>query len=417
MSTVLKGIIKKAIVSILIALSAVSFFVPQKMDAANNTVFKDSVGLNVHWALGGFLYNGRYEYNLNVSKTKWVREHFYTEVIMSGNQEAWLRRYDYVVDKYDKMGIKVVGMLAYGQSHGDFSQPDKKLWQDFVRLVVHRYRDKIKYWEIWNEPDSESYLTPNNYETYRSILHWGHDAVKQMDPNAKVIVGGISWPNAEFIDKLYKGSRKYFDNLAIHLYYCNPSLDTADMNGALDHLKGTLDKYGETRKVWVTEMGCSTDVPGVDEIKQKQWLAKAIPEVLNKGWIERVFIYNIRNRDTGNAYEDQFGLLDLDMKPRPAFWWYYSLPRGPYDRNRVYPLIEQAKALELKNALEKYFGKGQIPITRQNWPTVANSYIYGGYPVLAIRQAIRFGGKTVHPTIPWNLWKNTLIYKEYINKH
>jgi hypothetical protein len=36
--------------------------------------------------------------------------------------------------------------------------------------------------------------------------------------------------------------------------------------------------------------------------------------------------------------------------------------------------------------------------------------------VKALAQGIRFGGKTVHSTIPWKLWRKQEVYQEYINK-
>ena len=47
-------------------------------------------------------------------------------------------------------------------------------------------------------------------------------------------------------------------------------------------------------------------------------------------------------------------------------------------------------------------------------PEDKQDYAYGDYPIPAIARAIRFGGKTVHPTIPWGKWKETDTYKEWI---
>lgn len=59
---------------------------------------------------------------------------------------------------------------------------------------------------------------------------------------------------------------------------------------------------------------------------------------------------------------------------------------------------------------------GTVKVSEKNWKTLTNAYVYGGYPVAAIAKAIKFGGRTVHPTIPFGSWKNTAQYKDYINK-
>lgn len=87
-----------------------------------------------------------------------------------------------------------------------------------------------------------------------------------------------------------------------------------------------------------------------------------------------------------------------------------------YGQERLKSLTtERNLALDLKQKLEQYF-KTAIPKSNQHWFTLVNAYIYGGYPIEAIAKAIEYGGKTVHPTIPWSSWKNSADYQNYINK-
>ncbi|MBU1130701.1 fibronectin type III domain-containing protein [Patescibacteria group bacterium] len=87
-----------------------------------------------------------------------------------------------------------------------------------------------------------------------------------------------------------------------------------------------------------------------------------------------------------------------------------------YGQSRLKSLAEEAsKANQLKTELEEMFG-GLIPVAENNWPTLVNAYIYGSYPALAIYKSIVWGGKTVHPSIPWGIWQNSSDYLEYINK-
>jgi len=59
---------------------------------------------------------------------------------------------------------------------------------------------------------------------------------------------------------------------------------------------------------------------------------------------------------------------------------------------------------------------GSKRVSASNWRILSDAYIYGGYPKEAIVQAIRFGGYTVHPTIPWESWKETEQYQKYMSK-
>ncbi|PIW95819.1 hypothetical protein COZ84_01420 [Candidatus Kuenenbacteria bacterium CG_4_8_14_3_um_filter_39_15] len=59
---------------------------------------------------------------------------------------------------------------------------------------------------------------------------------------------------------------------------------------------------------------------------------------------------------------------------------------------------------------------GSPYVASKNWRILSDAYIYGGYPAEAIVTAIKHGGKTVHPTIPWSVWKKTSVYQQYINR-
>lgn len=378
---------------------------------------KEHLGLNVHWTLGGFDLDSKYEKRLVESNTKWVREHFYTEVFY-GDNHGWVYRYEDILKKYKRNGIKVVGMLAYGPEHGNFSSPDPQKWEAFVDYMVRRYGKYVDVWEVWNEPDSPTYLKPNTVDNYIPILEIAYDRIKKINPKDKVLAAGLSTPNTYFADELYKRTKK-FDAISFHVYYCGYYRD----DGNLDRLKYDLTNFNNVitkhkgEKPWITEMGCSTGEHGINEKFQRDYLNKATRLIADLGYVDKIFLYNIRNYDFRGYYEDNFGLLYKDMKPRKSWDWYRKVPIGPYNQKRVDLSMEQQKAKELKNKLEYYFGKGLIPSSAEHWPKFVSAYVYGGYNVKAIVQAIRFGGKTVHTEIPNYLWKERSEYKEYINKN
>ncbi|MBU1178260.1 hypothetical protein KJ903_03485 [Patescibacteria group bacterium] len=391
-------------------------FLPVVNAFAATTPTKDQVGLNVHWTLGGFDKDELYGQRLTESRTRWVREHFYTQVFYGGN-DSWGDRYEDILKEYQARNIKVVGMLAYGPEAGNYTSPDLEAWEMFIDYMVRRYRNYVSVWEVWNEPDSPDYLQPNTADNYIPILERAYDKIKSIDPSATVLAAGLASPNASFAEGIYSRTNK-FDALSFHAYYCGWRMDdgnydrlTNDLNG----LKAVVNKY-QGNKAWVTEMGCSTGPANISEDFQRQYLSEAVPLVLDSGFVERVMVYNIRNYDYEDQYEANFGLVDTNLNPRAAWSWYNDMPIGPYNKWRQTVAAEQAAATELRTELERYFGTGLIPISAENWPTVVNAYLYGDYSVQAIVQAIRYGGKTTHPSIPYRLWSRTTDYQNYINK-
>jgi hypothetical protein len=308
-------------------------------------------------------------------------------------------------------------MLAYGPEHNNFTSPDPKKWEAFIDYMVRRYGKYVDVWEVWNEPDSPTYLQPNTVDNYIPILEIAYDRIKKINPGDKVLAAGLATPNVYFADEIYKRTNK-FDALSFHIYYCGYRRD----DGNLDKLKGDLNRFKEVidrhkgERAWVTEMGCSTGEAGINEEFQKKYLDEATRAVMDSGFVDKIFIYNIRNYDFRGVYEDNFGLVYKNMKPRKAWSWYKKVPIGPYNKERKSLEYEQSKAKELRNKLEYYFGKGLIPSSAEHWPKFVSAYAYGGYSVKAIVQAIRYGGHTVHTEIPSYLWKAKQEYKDYINK-
>jgi len=325
-------IISKFLIIILIITFTFNFIPVNLAHGFSFSPTKDQVGLNVLWTLGGGRLEAKYKQRLKESNTKWVREHFSTEVIMGENGWPWLTRYDSIMKEYRSMDIDVVGMLAYGPDNGVFSPPNPDLWEDFIRLVVTRYKNDVKVWEIWNEPDSPDFLTPNNPESYIPMLESAYNIIKSIDPKAKVVIGGLASPNTDFAEGIFKRTKK-FDAFNFHVYYCGWYRDQGNnqkLMEDLNNLKKVVNRYRPGQKSWITEMGCSTGDNGIDEQFQKRYLQETVPQILGTGWIERIFIYNIRNYDYNSHYENNFGLLNVNMDPRPSWWWYKDLPTKLY---------------------------------------------------------------------------------------
>ncbi len=76
--------------------------------------------------------------------------------------------------------------------------------------------------------------------------------------------------------------------------------------------------------------------------------------------------------------------------------------------------LESKQSAYLKNWLKNNLGS--YSISARDWAVLVNAYTYSGYSEQAIKQSIRFGGKTVHPTIPFAQWQNSQDYQNYINR-
>jgi len=62
---------------------------------------------------------------------------------------------------------------------------------DYVRFIVHHFKDRVEYFEIWNEPDIDFF--PISYielEDYINLVKRTVPVIRQEYPEAKIVVGG-----------------------------------------------------------------------------------------------------------------------------------------------------------------------------------------------------------------------------------
>ncbi len=76
--------------------------------------------------------------------------------------------------------------------------PDPAAWKQRVTDTVTRFKDKVKYWEIWNDEDRSddgSHHMPNGWvgstDEYLGLLRDASETIKKIDPSLAVLNGGF----------------------------------------------------------------------------------------------------------------------------------------------------------------------------------------------------------------------------------
>ena len=118
----------------------------------------------------------------------------------------------------------------------------------FAGAIASRYRGRVKYWEMWNEPDLAKYFngTPSQYAN--AILVPGYDAVKLADPSAGVVLGGPATANLGWLQQvLNAGGRGHFDVMAFHDY-------TTDVSSIQNNAQNVAS-LAAGKPVWLGEWG------------------------------------------------------------------------------------------------------------------------------------------------------------------
>lgn len=145
---------------------------------------------------------------------------------------AWL---DSIVDNLIKRGIEPWMCLCYGnpiytesakQVFGAvgcppiFTDEEKEAWVNYTKATVERYKGKVTYYEIWNEPDGDATWKhgPNGTELGEFTIATAK-AIKEVDPDAKTIGGAVCWRKLDFLNSAFKtGMGEYLDYISYHEY-------------------------------------------------------------------------------------------------------------------------------------------------------------------------------------------------------
>jgi hypothetical protein len=208
----------------------------------------------------------------------------------------------------------------------------------FMSLVASRYRGQVDAYEIWNEPDISRFWNGGpDAGRYTALLKTGYAAVKQQDPRALVVSGGLSWDYDKYLTAMYRaGAKGSFDVLAIHPYSTG-SLPKWLSSIRLAHR--TQVANGDTRPIWLTEFGFNTSGDpsawqrGVSEAQQAQLVGDSYRLLEGEPYVQVAFYYSLRNNwwshDDPRSMEACFGLLRTDFSAKPAFAAFRSYALSP----------------------------------------------------------------------------------------
>ncbi len=272
--------------------------------------------------------------------------------------QGWLADIDYAVTQARAAGIQVLMPIADGVPYWASADPAKytdstgnhwnKLWKptnpadyaDFVRGVVNRYKNLgVHTYEVWNEPNYARFWPSGpSPADYTQLLAAAAPAIRQADPSATVILGGLSKGDYVYLDGLYRaGAAPYFDAVAIHPYtgavdptWCWNQAGTTklawDAFCSIEEVRRTMVAYGDSAKsIWLTEFGWSTTTGtyGVSEATQADYFTKAMTKLQSYPYVKAALWYNFRNtywlRDDPAQWGANLGMIRTNFTTKPVY--------------------------------------------------------------------------------------------------
>ena len=306
---------------------------------------------------------------------KWLRQEFpWEDIEVHGKgdfedrrhepaRSAW-EKYDHIVDLADQYELQLIVRIsnppawsrAKGNEAGSYAPPDNyQDFADFAGAVAARYQGRVRYYQLWNEPNiyPEWGINTIDPEAYVDLLKAGATAIRAIDPEAVIIAGalaatvdldgtavpGHSFSDLLFLQRMYDaGAAPHFDVMATQGYglWSGPTdrrMHPRVMNfGRPQFIRDLMVVNGDGHKpIWISEMNWNaapTDVePRYGRVSLEEQAANlplAYERILNDWpWLGVANVWYLKRAtdlwEQNRQPEAYFRLLAPDFTPQPVY--------------------------------------------------------------------------------------------------
>jgi hypothetical protein len=258
----------------------------------------------------------------------------------------WLASYEHVFSELPggtKVIIDVVGTPRWETGSSDEHVPpaNPNDYAAFLGALAHRWAGRVSAYEIWNEEDVPSWWTgAPDPAAYARLLEATYPILKAAEPNAAVVLGGLTGNDYQFLESVYQaGAKGSFDAVGVHTdTACNVLSPYEFLRGpdsrmipdsflAYREVHETMLANGDDRPIWITEMSwrtttatCSEGVfaghkrEGVTYAQQARFLSQAYHCLAQNPYVQVALWYPLKDERAVVS-----GLVQANGSPKPSF--------------------------------------------------------------------------------------------------
>lgn len=230
---------------------------------------------------------------------------------------GWLDR---VIDDAISQGVEPWLQTSYGNPiYPGGGQPNLggtaplspeaiQAWDRWVRTMAERYRDRVRVWEIWNEPDIGSGVPPLDYA---KLFVRTAEIIRSVIPDATIYALSIANPGKAdyirtFFDHLRQNDKLHLvDEVTFHGYVYNP--DAAYER--VEQLRAQVASYSPRIRIRQGEQGAPSENQPILALRNYDWT-----EVSQAKWALRRMLGDL-GRDIPSLY---FQIVDMYYAPSIA---------------------------------------------------------------------------------------------------
>jgi hypothetical protein len=226
---------------------------------------------------------------------------------------------------------------ANGNRTSNWAPRSASSFASFAYAAARRYGRYVDHWLVWNEPNKTIFLRPTSPAAYVPLLNAAYPALKDGDPNAASVGGGVTAPRGGAggvspVDWI-RGMRRLrarLDAYAHHPYPISrlqtPSsgecahCETITM-ASLPRLLSEVSRAWGAKRIWLTEYAYQTNPPdrflGVSYARQAEFLASAALRAYAAPRVDMLIHFLLRDDSVPTGW--QSGLFTRAGQAKPSY--------------------------------------------------------------------------------------------------
>ncbi|MGO8752010.1 MAG: carbohydrate binding domain-containing protein [Thermoguttaceae bacterium] len=189
---------------------------------------------------------------------------------------------DYQIDRPLAHHLRVLGLLPFPSSNWSSTAPagvtgkggypqirgrvayaprDPAEFENYVAATVTHYKDRIGWWQCFNEPLYTDYALPRQHgydgAVYARLVRSFAHAARKADPGCHILAGIGGLNDGQIMEDFERffvaGGLAAVDAVDIHHY---PGMRSPEfIEGLAEKLGSLMDKHGNRKPIWLTEYG------------------------------------------------------------------------------------------------------------------------------------------------------------------
>lgn len=153
--------------------------------------------------------------------------------------------------------------FVYGKG-GRAEPADIADWERYVRTVAGRYKGRIRYYELWNEPtftelEQNKGFYSGSAEKMVELARVARRVLRKIDPDIRMLTPGFTDDGRRLDLFLRLGGKEFTDIVSYHFYSPRPEA----MAYRVSQIRAVMASHGiADRELWNTEYGFEMPPPG-----------------------------------------------------------------------------------------------------------------------------------------------------------